>query len=442
MAPAPAPPVTPVDYSTKRIEPAWTPNRPPASLPLEKPRDARMLPQAPERGLDRVFARPVSMPVENPPVAVNVLPEPPVAEFESAGGPDGRVWMRGEAILWWLSGANVPPLVTEDVTGATPGVLGAPGTVVRFGGRDIFENPRIGARFTAGMWLDRDQTCGIEANFFFLAQSGNNFTLGSTDGSRAIGRPFLNVQTGLQDAQLVSFANGIIPLAGSVAVTPRSDFFGGELNYRHNLCFDCRRRWDFLIGYRALQLNESIDIQENLLPLGPLVVPGSSIFVHDRFATENQFHGLNLGLAREIRSGMWSFDVYGKVALGNLHSVVNIDGSTRLAIPGAGAANLRGGLLALPTNIGRYEDNRFVAIPELGVNVGVQVSQHVRLLGGYTLLVVPDVARAGEQIDLRVNPSFIQGGAIAPTGIPAPFPLFNRSDLWAQGLNLGLEVKY
>jgi hypothetical protein len=118
-------------------------------------------------------------------------------------GPEGRTWFRGEYLMWWLSGTHLPPLVTEDRTGATAGILGSPGTTVLFGDENVNAGMHSGLRFTLGHWLNCEQTCGLEANFFLLESQARPFEVGS-DGTRSIGRPFFNVVTGTQDVQFVS----------------------------------------------------------------------------------------------------------------------------------------------------------------------------------------------------------------------------------------------
>jgi hypothetical protein len=52
------------------------------------------------------------------------------------------------------------------------------------------------------------------------------------------------------------------------------------------------------------------------------------------------------------------------------------------------------------------------------------------------------VARAGDQIDLAVNPDLLPPPVIPPTGPIRPQFALNRSDLLVQGLTLGLEWSY
>src|SRR5262249_32321245 len=120
-------------------------------------------------------------------------------------GPPGRVWISGEFLLWWIKDSNLPPLVTAGPANGT-GALGAPGTVILFGGGDVDNQERSGGRFTAGLWLNECQTKGVEVNFFFLGSRDVDFFASGTGdpGTRVIARPFFNVLRGVQDSQLVS----------------------------------------------------------------------------------------------------------------------------------------------------------------------------------------------------------------------------------------------
>jgi hypothetical protein len=67
----------------------------------------------------------------------------------------------------------------------------------------------------------------------------------------------------------------------------------------------------------------------------------------------------------------------------------------------------------------------------------------VRLTFGYQFLYWSRVARPGEQIDRVINPTQIPVfGGNQLLGPARPEPLFTTTDFWAQGLNLGLEVRF
>jgi len=81
-------------------------------------------------------------------------------------------------------------------------------------------------------------------------------------------------------------------------------------------------------------------------------------------------------------------------------------------------------------------------VPELDVHVGYLVRPNLRLLAGYSLLFIPQVLRAGEQIDPVINTQLLPPNVSPVTGPQRPaFP--NRdSDLWVQGVNLGVEWRF
>jgi hypothetical protein len=101
-------------------------------------------------------------------------------------------------------------------------------------------------------------------------------------------------------------------------------------------------------------------------------------------------------------------------------------------------------VLALGTNGGRQSHDEFGVVPEVNFNVGYQLRPCLRLYAGYTFLYLSDVARPGDQVNTTINtalvPSSPQFGT--PGGSAQPGPLFNRTDYWAQGVNIGLALRY
>jgi hypothetical protein len=102
-------------------------------------------------------------------------------------------------------------------------------------------------------------------------------------------------------------------------------------------------------------------------------------------------------------------------------------------------------LLAVPGgNAGRIEYNRFVVVPEVGVNLGWQATSWLRLNVGYDFLYINDVARPGSQIDPFVNPKLVPASAAfgSTSGPNFPTPTAKSDTFWAQGVQFGVEVKY
>jgi hypothetical protein len=352
-----------------------------------------------------------------------------------------RFWVEGDYLLWWLKGDRLPPLVTTSPDGtprAAAGVLGAPGTTILFGDSSPDAGVHSGGRFTVGYWLDCCQTCGVEANFFFLENRGTFFQAGSP-GSPILARPFFNTTTGMQDSQLVAFP-GV--LAGNIHVTDKTDnVLGAEALGRCNLCCSCTTRVDLLGGYRFARFDGGLRIDESLTGTGPGLVPiGTRIDVSDDFGVRNEFHGGELGGVVEWRRDHFSVGLRATVALGVNHEEVDINGSTRISTPGQPSVVNAGGLLALPTNIGHHQRDVFAVVPEFRVTAGYAITPHLRALIGYTFLYWSDAVRSGDQVDLSVNPTQIPPGMLS--GTPRPAFSFHNSDFWAQGIHFGVELQF
>ena len=80
-------------------------------------------------------------------------------------------------------------------------------------------------------------------------------------------------------------------------------------------------------------------------------------------------------------------------------------------------------------------------VPELGINLGFDLTRQLRLVGGYSLIYWSAVARTGDQIDLNLTPPQFPPPQNA-TASRFPEFRFAMSDYWAQGLNLGLDFRF
>ncbi len=380
------------------------------------------------------------------------------AAMDCLCGPPGRVWFGAEYLLWTGKGNRMPALATR-ATGVSPaaapalpntlGTLGAPGTFTAIGGQNFNDDWRSGLRVYGGIWLDAGQRLGAEMDWFFLGEDRLREVAGGNDSNGFVYRPFTNnvrrnadgtftQVPAFQDTELVQYPN---VLAGTVAVDSTSNLWGLNPNGVINLACNPCGRLDALIGYRYLNLTDEVYIREELVGQAGSANPGARFLVEDRFRTENQFHGVNLGLAWERRFGSLFLNVRGAVALGNTRTVVDIDGSTTTTTAAGAVSRQAGGLLAQPSNIGRYELNKFSVVPEVGVRLGVQLTDNFRVYAGYNFMYWSDVVRTGDVIDLRVN-----GSQLPPrqnvTG--ELFPRFEPkySDFWVHGVVFGVQVRY
>jgi hypothetical protein len=349
-----------------------------------------------------------------------------------------------EYLSWWIRDSRLPPLVTTSPAGtprASAGVIGADNTTIVFGGNDLDNEERSGGRLTFGLWLNCERTIGLESTTFFLAERTVGFT-GTSSGLPILARPFFDPTigaNGAENAELVAFP-GV--LAGTIRVDSTSRLWGTELNVRANAWRGCYWHLDYLAGFRYMGLDENLSVTENLNVLSGASA-GSRINVVDAFSTHNNFYGGQLGLDLEWQRGRWSVDLLGKVALGDTHEVVRINGNTQF-ITSTMSVVQPGGLLALPTNIGRFSRERFGVLPEAGIKLGYQINPHWRAFVGYSFLYLNDVARTGQQIDRVVNPTQLPS-ILGPGMLRGPArPAFTNtgSDFWAQGVSVGLEWKY
>ena len=320
---------------------------------------------------------------------------------------------------------DVPPLVTA---GGVGGVLGQPGTTVLFGNNELNDDWRSGGRLSAGIWLNPSQATGIEGNVFALEEETTEFSAAQT-APNFIARPFFNVQIPAEDARLVPSVGFT---DGGIAIRASTELQGAELMLRQLINMPARNPVALLVGYRYLRLEDDLVINEFQSGPGPATV---SLF--DSFDTQNTFHGVNVGVATELRRNRWTLELLGKLALGNTHSEVTINGATTTTIAPAAPVTTIGGLLAQSSNIGTYEQDDFSVIPELGATLGFDITDRLRATVGYTFLYWSQVVRAGDQIDRDINLPLVPG----PNTLRPEFA-FVTTDFWAQGLNLGLEYAF
>jgi hypothetical protein len=265
-----------------------------------------------------------------------------------------------------------------------------------------------------------------------------------------LGRPFINVNTGMPDRQVSTtpeFNQGVLNVHSSTGL------FGGDINSRILMWYCCDFQWTGLVGFRYLDLRDHLDITESSVFINavpgfpgnpPVVNAGDHVFVFDHFETHNQFYGGQIGGRAQWQRGPWSLDATLKVALGATVQSVDINGGQVINRATGAVQTFQGGLLALPGNIGHFSQTRFAVAPELGLKLGYNITEHIRIFIGYDFLYLSSVLRAGDQIDpvLDANriPNF--GANFAPASSAHPVVPFRTSSYWAQGLNAGLEFRY
>jgi hypothetical protein len=367
------------------------------------------------------------------------------------GSFSGHLEARADYLLWWGKGDHVPALATTSPVG-TPrgqaGVLGQSTASILFGDDDLNERARSGARVTLEYWLCADRCTAIEASFLALGDQQTDFAASSL-GAPILARPFYNVAfnntlSARQDASLVAFTSAAVPgiLTGSLDITDTTSFRSAEILLRRNWLCNRGGRVDFLVGYRYARLADDLRINEFQMSQDPqgLLPVGTTLASSDRFQTLDEFNGAELGLLAQWHRCRWSGDFLAKLGLGNTRARVSIDGATVITEPDQNPATYQGGLLALPTNIGTRNRNQFSMIPELGATIGYELTCRLRFTVGYSLIYWSKVARPGGQIDTNLNQTQFPPNTLV--GAAQPQFRYATTDFWAQGLNLGLDLRF
>lgn len=414
-------------------------------------------------GLAPVVAAPEGVPCETPaaaggPTEVMQFPLPQFHLPDLGGricdwfcaGPynpadvDDPTWVRTEALLWWFRSMPTPPLATTSSNPSDLGVLGAPTTQTLFGGDDVHLPMKIGGKMTIGSWLHPSEAFGVEVSYMFLVNHSRWYH-GQSDSSWLLARPFFNVLDGRQDSALV--ANPDIPEfdifrhPGELIIETPGRLSSFELNGVTNCCRGAYGRIDWIYGFRYLFLGEGININELFqVPDDSPELPGYKYSLNEGFAAKNYVYAPQVGVRTENRWGCLKLNCELKVALGWNHLAAKLESEAWETVNGR-TQFLDGGLLVVKSNQGNYNDDTCIVVPEVGVRLAWEIKDHISLTAGYNLLFLSNVWRPGDMIDLRVNPNLIP-----PIQNPQqPYlPAFEpkQSSFWAQGVTMGIEVRY
>jgi hypothetical protein len=327
--------------------------------------------------------------------------------------PLGQYWVIPALELGWSRPADVPPLLRVGVPDGRGGFL--PGPVV-FGDQRVSAGFRPGFSITAGTWLDRCQTNGIDGSFFFLGT-------GTTDTTTfAPGVPLV-LQTSNLGPQALFALSSLAAGIGSHEAIYETRFFTFDANYRRNLYCETNTRIDGLLGYRYAGVHEQLDLYGRRA--GPT---GEIVRFRDTASAANHFHGGQIGVAAEHRVGDWYFGLTGKLALGAVVTDTDLEGAFRV-----NGVVMPNGFYARPAVSGPRSHTDFAVMPVVNLSVGRQLGEHARVFAGYTFQYLSRVTRAGDVID-PVPDLLGTGAGMSRDG--------SRSSYWAQTLNVGMEWRF
>jgi hypothetical protein len=195
-------------------------------------------------------------------------------------------------------------------------------------------------------------------------------------------------------------------------------------------------RVDLIGGYQYSRINDKLTASHSLLSLDDtFIVPRDTMLdVTDAFDARNQFHGGTIGLVSISERGCWSLEAIGKIGFGNMRQSVDVAGQTVVTTPNGQVVPQPGGLLAQPSNIGRYARDEFCVIPEARLRVAYHVNCNLDVSLGYNFLYWSSVAMAAEQVSLNIDPRQ-----------QLPDPTFNfapSGDFVAHGMIFGITYHH
>ncbi|MCA9168181.1 MAG: BBP7 family outer membrane beta-barrel protein [Planctomycetales bacterium] len=374
------------------------------------------------------------------------LPELTGTDYGPAGlyGPPGGTYYRARShywgqvdyLLWWMQGEAINTLATD------------PNGNSVLGGNRLNDDARSGVRVRGGYNFDCDALCGVMVDYWSLGSHTETAAI-SNGAANGLLFPFTDMDLTLPSNQingcvcldLLVGTAATLPL-NSLSVASQSQIWSGSGLLRGRLyssyccqdgcgcCPSFKRngfRVDGLFGYRYLDLDESMVINSSLSPATG-VITGV-----DRFATDNDYHGVDFGIVGERECGRWSLEAVGRCGLGINRQTLMVSGS----------GNRLGGVFAQTTNIGTFQHDAVTVIPELNLTAGYALTPNIRARCGYTFLWLSNVLRPAKQIDTRIDGRFLNATVAQPiVNPPAFFPAqrFETESVWLQGLNFGLEA--
>jgi hypothetical protein len=386
-----------------------------------------------------------------------------------------RFWVTGEYLMWRFQDAPLPVLlltqgdtVAATAAGLPVGAIGTPGTQGVSPGAFHFGNAS-GGRMEFGGWLDSDRWLGCQVGAFGLQQKMASFSTSSpTDvtSTTVLAVPFINANGAESAIQLSDATTGVNAMA---SIQNQILLWGTEGNALFHVYSNNWFSFGMLGGVRYLDLEESLNFNVDITGTA---VPGSFSNFTDRFAARNQFYGGQVGGRVEFRWDGFFVNVTGKAALGPVHQAIAINGvnTNNVTTADGSTVTVPIGIFAQSSNIGKHDRDELGFVPEVQAQVGYQACRWFRIFAGYNYLWISSVVRPGNQIDRQFNPSnfpagaagtfpgpFLAGVAVPPgvgglpanPGLPAglttpfhPSVPFNASSFWAQGLNVGVEIRF
>jgi hypothetical protein len=349
-----------------------------------------------------------------------------------------------------------------------------------------------GMRLSGGFWFDQEQCLGVDASFFWLWRKTEEFSnipvgsptntpnslLVSTGFTDIIAIPGSGTATGLTvpiPINITANINGA--LQGSVS----SQLWGTDFNLTSRSCYFGCATIDCLAGFKFLDLNETLSATDALSINGlqstqgtiTTTPPGTTIttppstastfsgVINDNIRTKDEFYGAQVGANYDICLGGGVFvNGFIKLGLGDMHEIIDQAGftvasgtTTVFSPPGQtvttvttafGPTTIPGGSLVGPADNGLHRTfDRICFLPDGHINLGYQPCHWLRAYVGYDVMYISSLVRPGNTVAFTQTTGTVTiGGSSASTAISAPTFQIHDTDLWVQGINFGLELRW
>ena len=386
--------------------------------------------------------------------------------------PVSHFYAGAEYLLWWVKGAplSVPLVSTGPIATTHHGLLGPPAedgadSTVLYGaphspaqgGNDTQNFPGFsGTRLTLGYRVDDPGRLAFEASGFVLqSQSAGYSARGGSDGNPVLGIPVHNSVSYSIGSMIIFPGEDSLPfslpsdparargndgvLTGGIDITNKLQLWGIGATSVVNLYRTSNWEVSGLVGFRYLDLAESFHLVVNIEGVSGMYA-GQSGVAQDLFETRNQFYGVMLGLRGRYAWGRVSLALSGGAAVGVSHETIDVSGG--FTSVNFGPSSGPEGVFAQPANEGRTSRNHFAVVPEATAKLGYDLTPWLTVSIGYDILYYSNVVRPTDQIDRNIpkGQTFLQAATTIST--TSPSRLFNTTDFYAQGLNVGLTARF
>jgi hypothetical protein len=231
--------------------------------------------------------------------------------------------------------------------------------------------------------------------------------------------------------------------------TETSRLWGAELNAR--CASGSLAGVSTFAGFRYFNFREDLGVLDTVQLFLPTTISAGSgnsfgtnlgnlqYSTADRIATHNEFYGSQVGFDLDLPIHRLVIDLHTAVALGVMHQSADVFGANVQS----GGAPAPGGLLSGPLDNGTHSRNIISWVPEIDAKVGYMLTPWARVYVGYDFMYLWNVLRPSEQTGFSTAGATITvAGGPTPVTVTQPAFQFKGSDVWVQGVNFGVELRF